>query len=138
MALSPQDRIDIEETMARYAWAMADKDWRAWRATLTADATVDYTTAGGVAGTADDALEWLQGALGAFDVTSSLIGNVLVESEDGDSATVRSLYRMIMRLPGDEPTYLEASGWYRDRMVRTPDGWRIADRFEQMLYLRGA
>jgi 3-phenylpropionate/cinnamic acid dioxygenase small subunit len=138
MPLSSDDRIGIEETMARYAWAMADKDWAAWRATLTPDATVDYTTAGGVAGTADEALEWLQGALGAFDVTASMIVNLVVEDHDADSATTRSLYRMVMRLPGDEPTYLEASGWYRDRMVRTPDGWRIADRFEQMLYLRGA
>jgi 3-phenylpropionate/cinnamic acid dioxygenase small subunit len=138
MPLSSDDRIGIEETMARYAWAMADKDWAAWRATLTPDATVDYTTAGGVSGTADEALEWLQGALGAFDVTASMIGNLVVEDHDADSATTRSLYRMVMRLPGDEPTYLEASGWYRDRMVRTPDGWRIADRFEQMLYLRGA
>lgn len=138
MALSADDHIAIEQTMARYAWAMADKDWAAWRATLTADATVDYTTAGGVAGTADEALEWLQGALGAFDVTASMFGDVLVESNDSDTATVRSLYRMVMRMPGDEPVYLEASGWYRDQFVRTGDGWLIANRFEQMLYLRPA
>jgi len=138
MTLSIEDRLEIEETMARYAWAMADKDWDAWRATLTEGATVDYTTAGGVAGTADEALEWLKGALGAFDVTASMIGNVVVEAADGDSATLRSLYRMVMRLGGDEPTYLEASGWYRDRFERTASGWRIADRFEQMLYLRPA
>lgn len=138
MTLSTEDRIAIEDTMARYAWAMADKDWTAWRATLTNDATVDYTTAGGVAGSADEALEWLQGALGGFDVTASLVGNVVVEADDGDSATVRSLYRMVMRMAGDEPVYLEASGWYRDRLVRSGDDWLIADRFEQMLYLRPA
>lgn len=138
MTLTSEDRNDIEETMARYAWAMADKDWTAWRATLTDDATVDYTTAGGIAGTADEALEWLAGTLGGFDVTASLVGNVVVEDDDTDSATVRSLYRMVMRMAGDEPTYLEASGWYRDRFVRTDAGWRIAGRFEQMLYLRPA
>jgi 3-phenylpropionate/cinnamic acid dioxygenase small subunit len=138
MALTPEDRSDIEETMARYAWAMLDKDWAAWRATLTRDATVDYTTAGGVAGTADEALEWLTGALGGFDVTASLVGNMVVEDDDTNSATVRSLYRMVMRTAGDDATYLEASGWYRDRFVRTDAGWRIAERFEQMLYLRPA
>jgi len=24
--------------------------------------------------------------------------------------------------------------WYRDRLVRTSDGWRIADRYEEMAY----
>ncbi len=138
MAITAEDRIEISDVMSRYAWAMADKDWSAWRATLTADATVDYTTAGGVAGTADEARAWLEETMATFDITSSLVGDVVLESDDGNTATLRSLYRMIMRIPGDTPTYLEASGWYRDRFERTDEGWRIANRFEQMLYLRPA
>ena len=132
------DRQAIDELLARYAWAMADRDWAAWRNTLTADAQVDYTTAGGVAGTADEAMAWLQEALGGFDVTMSAVGNTVVEFTGDDTASVRSLYRMVMRMAGDEPVYLEASGYYRDTVVRTDGGWRIADRFEQMLYLRPA
>jgi 3-phenylpropionate/cinnamic acid dioxygenase small subunit len=138
VAITAEDRIEISDVMSRYAWAMADKDWAAWRDTLTADATVDYTTAGGVAGTADEAMAWLETTMSGFDVTASLVGDIVLESDDGDTATLRSLYRMIMRIPGDTPTYLEASGWYRDRFERTPQGWRIADRYEQMLYVRPA
>ena len=43
---------------------------------------------------------------------------------------------MVMRIPGDTPTYMEANGWYQDKVVRTKDGWRIADRFEHILYVR--
>ena len=138
MSLNAEDRAEINELLSRYAWAMADKDWTAWRATLTPDATVDYTTAGGVAGTADEAMAWLEQTMGGFDVTMSAVGNAVIDptDNDDDTAGVRSLYRMVMRIPGDTPTYLEASGWYRDTVVRTADGWRIADRFEQMLYVR--
>jgi 3-phenylpropionate/cinnamic acid dioxygenase small subunit len=138
MSLNAEDRAEINELLSRYAWAMADKDWTAWRATLSPDATVDYTTAGGVAGTADEAMAWLEQTMGGFDVTMSAVGNAVIDptDNDDDTATVRSLYRMVMRIPGEPPTYLEASGWYRDTVVRTADGWRIADRFEQMLYVR--
>jgi hypothetical protein len=143
MPLTADDRAEINELLSRYAWAMADKDWTAWRATLTADATVDYTTAGGVAGTADEAMAWLEQTMGGFDVAMSAVGNAVitdtsdsVAGESAGSAGVRSLYRMVMRIPGDAPTYLEASGWYNDTVVRTDDGWRIATRFEQMLYVR--
>ena len=138
MSLNAEDRAEINELLSRYAWAMADKDWTAWRATLSPDATVDYTTAGGVAGTADEAMAWLEQTMGGFDVTMSAVGNAVIDPTDNDdgTASVRSLYRMVMRIPGDPPTYLEASGWYRDTVVRTGDGWRIADRFEQMLYVR--
>lgn len=138
MSLNAEDRAEINELLSRYAWAMADKDWTAWRATLSPDATVDYTTAGGVAGTADEAMAWLEQTMGGFDVTMSAVGNAVIDptDNDDDTASVRSLYRMVMRIPGDPPTYLEASGWYRDTVVRTGGGWRIADRFEQMLYVR--
>jgi hypothetical protein len=141
MPLTADDRAEINELLSRYAWAMADKDWAAWRATLTPEATVDYTTAGGVAGTADEAMAWLEQTMGGFDVAMSAVGNAVIDdtgadANGADTAGVRSLYRMVMRIPGDTPTYLEASGWYRDTVVRTTDGWQIADRFEQMLYVR--
>jgi hypothetical protein len=141
MPVTADDRAGINELLARYAWAMADRDWTAWRATLTADATVDYTTAGGVAGTADEAMAWLEQTMGGFDVAMSAVGNAVIDDRGAgangdDSASVRSLYRMVMRIPGDAPTYLEASGWYIDTVVRTSEGWRLADRFEQMLFVR--
>jgi hypothetical protein len=132
------DRLAIGELFARYAWAMADRDWMAWRNTMTAGATVDYTTAGGVAGTADEACAWLETTFAGFDLTLSAVGNTVIDFDGDDSAKVRSLYRMVMRMPGDEPVYLEASGTYLDRVVRTSDGWRIDERVEHLAYVRPA
>lgn len=135
------DRWEISELLSRYAWALADRDWDAWLALFTPDARVDYTTAGGVAGTPTEAAEWLRQTFTMFDVTLSHGGNVVVDFHADDRATVRSLYKMVMRIPaaeGGQPTYMEACGWYRDTVVRSGDGWRLADRFEQLAYVRPA
>ncbi len=130
------DRLAIGEVLARYVWALSDKDWNAFRACFTADAHVDYTTAGGIAGSAAEAATWLEQTLSLFDVTVSQSSNVVIDFIGNDRADVRSLYKMTMRIPGDTPTYMEACGCYRDKAVRAGSGWLLSDRFEQLLYLR--
>jgi hypothetical protein len=43
---------------------------------------------------------------------------------------------MTMRSPGDQPTYMQASGWYLDTIVRTAEGWKIHNRFEHLAYVK--
>jgi hypothetical protein len=43
---------------------------------------------------------------------------------------------MVMRVPGDAPTFIEACGYYLDKVVRGPSGWLLADRVEHLLYIR--
>lgn len=130
------DRQEIQELLHRYAWAVCDKDWTAWRAVFAPDARVDYSTAGGVVGSPDEAAPWLEQSLGGFEVTLNHTGNLVVDFDGDDTARARSLYRIVMVIPGEPRSYLEASGWYRDRLVRTSEGWRIAERIEHLAYLR--
>lgn len=130
------DRLEIAELLSRYGWAMCDKDWSAWRSCFTADAKVDYSTAGGVIGGVDDAIAWLEPTFAMFEVAISHGGNVVVDFTGDDEAHVRSIYKMVMKIGGETPTFMEACGFYRDTVVRTTDGWRLADRFEQLLYMR--
>ncbi|HEX4982019.1 MAG TPA: nuclear transport factor 2 family protein [Ilumatobacteraceae bacterium] len=130
------DRLAIGELLSRYAWSLADRDWSAWQACFTADAHADYTTAGGVAGTPADAAAWLEQTMSMFDVAVGHTGNVVIDFLDDDTAAVRSMYKMVMRIPGDAPTYMEACGYYRDKVVRDRSGWLLADRVEHLLYIR--
>ena len=130
------DRLAIGELLSRYAWALADSDWTAWKACFTSDAHADYTTAGGIAGTPEEAAAWLEPTLAIFDVSISQNGNVVVEFTGDDTADVRSMYKMVMRIPGDTPMFMEACGYYRDKVVRTTSGWLLANRFEHLLYIR--
>ena len=108
---------------------------------FTDDAQVDYSTAGGPVGSPKDAAETFKGMMAMFDVSISAGGNVAIEFIDADSAKVRSIYIMTLRIPGADgaqPNYMQASGWYDDVIVRTANGWRIKKRFEQLVYAKPA
>jgi 3-phenylpropionate/cinnamic acid dioxygenase small subunit len=130
------DRLAIGELLAAYTWALSDRDWSAWRAVFTDDAQVDYSTAGGPVCGIEEAAEWIGPTLAGFECTLSRGGNTVVTFDGDDRATVRSVYTMTMKLGGDTPTYIEASGWYDDVVVRTSAGWKIARRVEQLVYVR--
>jgi hypothetical protein len=135
------DRALITDLLAQYSWALADRNWEAWKGVFTADASVDYSTAGGPVGTPAHAADTFAAMMGGFDISLSSGGNVTINFSDADTATVRSIYTMMMRIPGADggaPTYMQASGWYNDTVQRTADGWRIHDRFEQLAYVKSA
>ena len=76
-----------------------------------------------------------------YDVYRNLFVDHLVTPDkiaiaSADEARVSSQYSMTMRLAGDPPTYIEAAGWYDDTVVRTATGWRIANRYERIAYVR--
>lgn len=133
MSRQTDDRVAIAELMASYSWALSDRDWPAWRQVFTLDAHLDYSTAGGPVGDVETAAAWLESTLAGFAMVLSHGGNVVVRFDGDDRATVRSLYRMTMKIDGEQPTYIQAAGWYDDVVVRTADGWRIAERLERLL-----
>jgi 3-phenylpropionate/cinnamic acid dioxygenase small subunit len=130
------DRLAINELLATYSWALTDRDWSAWRAVFTDDAQLDYSTAGGPVSGVDEAVEWLGPTLAGFERTLSHGGNTVITFADDECATVRSIYTMTMKLAGDTPTFIQASGWYDDVVVRTSAGWKISRRVEQLAYVR--
>jgi hypothetical protein len=55
---------------------------------------------------------------------------------DGDTATSRTILFNPMVHRDDEggEQVFFIGLWYRDRLVRTAEGWRIAERYEEMAY----
>jgi len=47
---------------------------------------------------------------------------------DGDKATARSYIRETGRPKGTTNEWVEIVGYYDDRLIRTPQGWRFAHR----------
>lgn len=134
------DRAEIGDLLLQYSEALNRADWDTWRAVFADGAHLDYTTAGGIAGTVDEAIAWLSPTFSMFDMRIGRIANVIVTlHDDGDGATVSSQYSMLMRIPAQAdgaPTYIEAAGWYDDTATRTPAGWRLTARTERMAYMR--
>ena len=115
------DRIAAEDLLTRYATAVDRRDWEQYRSIFTADAEIDYTSAGGIAGTVDEVVEFLSTSLELFEMTQHLVSNIDLEV-NGDAATVTAMFNNPMRLPGGDTWF--TGGWYHHDLVRTPDGWR--------------
>jgi 3-phenylpropionate/cinnamic acid dioxygenase small subunit len=131
------ERAEIENLYSRYAWALVDRDWPAWEACFTADAKIDNTSAGGVVGTPADVAAFLATTFEMFEIALNAVSNLLVDFEDDASATSRAMFTVTMKVADQvAPTYMEARGWYRDRLMRTDHGWRVAERVETLVDVR--
>lgn len=122
-----QDRLEIDDLLVRYATALDGQDWDLLRTCFTPDARADYEIAGSNDGI-DEIVATCRQALGGLDASQHLIGNVVVEV-DGDEARARCYLHAqhVLVSPNGTNTFVVA-GTYSDRLVRTPDGWRIAQR----------
>ena len=115
------DRLAIGDLLTRYATAVDRRDWDLYRTVFTSDAEIDYTSAGGIAGTVDEVVEFLDSALSGFEMTQHLVSNVDT-SVEGDTARVTAMFNNPMRL-SDGDTWF-TGGWYHHDLVRMADGWR--------------
>lgn len=133
------DRFEIDELLARYARALDYRTFHELDGIFTADATFD---AGGLgAPTGPKAIRtMIEGTIGHLDATQHLVGKSIIEfADDGDSAEVRT-YLISQHIresaPGPVKHYF-LGGEYYDRVVRTPDGWRIAYRRLDRMWKQG-
>jgi hypothetical protein len=132
------DRIQIDDLLTRYTVAIDTKDWNLLDTCFTPDARVDYTQSGGIQGAYPDVRQWLEKALGLFPMTQHFISNSTVEF-DGDTATVRTyvINPMGFPTPGGGLQIFTVGAYYNDELVYTEDGWRIAQRVEELAFMDG-
>jgi 3-phenylpropionate/cinnamic acid dioxygenase small subunit len=129
------DRIAIDDLLTRYATAVDTKDWDLYASCFTSDAFIDYTSAGGIKGTLPEVKAWIARSMELFSMTQHLVTNCAV-AITSDTATSRCGFFNPMGLPGDDGALVLFfdGGYYNDKLVRTPDGWRIAERVEETSY----
>jgi 3-phenylpropionate/cinnamic acid dioxygenase small subunit len=130
------DRLEIEELLVRYSHTVDTQDWDAFEQVFTPDAVIDYTEMGGPRGDVRATRAFLESAMPRFASYQHLVSNIVIEL-DGDAARARTICFNPMVLPADEgePHVFFCGLWYRDQLVRTDAGWRIADRYEERSYI---
>ena len=132
------DRLAIESLLTAYAWALDSKQFDGLDAIFTPDAELDYTTAGGIKGSYPEVKAWLVSVLPFFPAYQHLVTNKEI-TIDGDRARSRAGFYNPMGHDRADGTraYFFCGGEYRDQLVRTVDGWRITNRFEQTVWMDG-
>jgi 3-phenylpropionate/cinnamic acid dioxygenase small subunit len=130
------DRAEITDLLARYSTALDARQWDLLGEVFTPDAVCDYGSLGTPQGVAA-ITALISGTIADLDATQHLVGNVVV-SVDGDEATA-DCYLISQHIrqgtPGGDHYFL--GGRYRDRVVRTPAGWRIAHRTLHRMWTSG-
>jgi len=124
-----RDREEISELLHRYAWMVDERRWELMDEVFAPGATLDYTSTGGEKGPYRETLAWLDRALAPWPLNLHHITNVSVELA-GDAAQARSAFFAPMgrERPDGSHEVITTVGYYLDRLVRTPRGWRIAER----------
>lgn len=133
------DRLEIADVLTRYTRAIDTGDWDRLDTVFTPDAQIDYTESGGIAATYVEIKPWLIENLPIFPQRMHLIGQLDIEFQGADDATVVAYFDNPMTMPreGDKPWIVEIGGMYHHDLVRTPDGWRSRRLHEQVIWKRG-
>ena len=120
------DKDQIIDLVHEYSYRVDHRLYDEVVELFTEDCVVDYGP--GIEPVRSRALlrEMFSHSAGGFTATSHHNANVLVTFDDADRASVRtSVYAWHKRADGTTP---QVWGYYRDTVVRVPDGWRIAYR----------
>ena len=127
------DRLEIQDLFARYSFAIDERDWDALDSVFTPDARIDYTESGGAKGSLAEIKAWLPGALARFPAFQHMVATTKLTLA-GDKATSRTILfnPMVEEGEGGERQTFFMGLWYRDTLVRTPGGWRISERYEEL------
>jgi ketosteroid isomerase-like protein len=124
------DRQEIIDLTIAYCWAIDTRNWDALDDVFLPDATALLAVPAPLEGVAA-IRERISRALTPLDDSQHIVANHQVVI-DGDGATCRCyLQAQHVRRAAAESgggTNFIIAGRYEDRMVRTPNGWRIAFR----------
>ena len=130
------DRLEIQDLLVAYSYAIDSRDWDALDDVFTPDAHIDYTVFGGIAGTLPEIKKFLDDSMPMFSSFQHMIATSKVEI-DGDTAKAKTICHNPMVLDeNDDPTLMLCGLWYVDKLVRTADGWRIKERVEEKSYMK--
>lgn len=131
------DRMEVTDVLNRYATACDTRDWALFDRIFMPDIEANY---GGpnVFNNRGAVVEMIRSMLGGCGPTQHMLSNYRI-TIDGDAAdtvcSVRAFHAGIDEAKGKT---FEVWGEYRDRLVRTGEGWRIARRTMAVTWVHGS
>lgn len=136
----PIDVHQIVSTKYNYAYGIDTKNWQLYRSIFVDEITMNFSSYSGQPESVMKADDWVAGCQKLFtglDASQHQMYNPLVEI-DGDQARLRMYMQaehFLQNRSGDPSFTL--GGWYDDRLVKTPEGWKITAVTLNVLWSRG-
>lgn len=131
------DRIEIDDLLTAYTFAVDTASWDALDDVFTPDAHIDYTASGGIEGSYAEVKAWLAATLPMFSAMQHYVTQKQVRIE-GDTAHVRAYFLnpLLMDQPDGSRWQMDVGGVYVHDLVRTAAGWRSRRLAEELLWDR--
>ena len=122
-----QDRAEIADQMFRYARATdwLETEWH--REVFAEDCVFASPHSGDVVGV-DGVVQWMTAALGQFEATQHLIGNIWIEFTGPEEAKAVSYVRAWHRYRDPDRADMILWGEYHDRWRKFDGRWLIIER----------
>ena len=142
MSLSIQhisDRLEIQDILTRYCYAVDDRNWDRYRQLFTPDAVIDDTVTGGIKSGVEEHIPYMKKALSKVLLSQHAISTTLVEL-NGNEAAVRAHCSCPLVLDtGETNGHVMFQGlWYRSSLIRTREGWKIRSLLEEGYWTHNA
>lgn len=127
---------DIVNVVNLYAAALDSQRYGLFEQVFTTDAQVDF---GGGVGFPDRAtlITAFDAIHAAFSATQHATSGHVVTFDDGGARCLSYVHARFRRVIDGTDCLFDSTGWYDDRLVETPEGWRIAHRASRMVSWTG-
>jgi ketosteroid isomerase-like protein len=130
------DHLEIQQVINLYASAIDKHQWSALESVFTEDAEADFIELGVFKGR-QTISDLISSVLTQCSVTQHLLGNINIEVE-GDTASASCYLSALHVGLGDYAAEtMTVWGEYKDKLVRTSEGWRIVHRTLVSMYSEG-
>src|SRR4051794_21846934 len=135
MTAETEDKLAIQELIARYPLVVDGRDWDGLDELFTADARIDFSAFGGPVDSPAGIKKFLADSLGMFARSQHMMGLPAI-TLDGDRARSRtSCTNPMVITDGEGVTKVWLIGlWYDDEFERTAAGWRFTSRRQERCY----
>jgi len=137
------DVLAIQQVLTRYTRAVDTGRWALLDDVFLPDATIDYTSPGGISGSYPEVRAWLAEVLPAFfPRRMHLLGQVDVDFTAPDAASVVAYFHNPMVTPAADGAagagaLVEFGGLYHHLLSRTASGWRSRELVVELVWSRG-
>ena len=129
------DRVEIQDLLNAYCFAIDARDFEAVKTKFTSDAILDYSASDGPVGDVATVLAWVKEVLQPYGLHQHMISSPIV-TINGDEASSRCiLFNPMVKNLENGPQTMFFGLWYEDDLVRTEKGWLIKNRRQKPCYM---
>jgi len=129
------DRLEIEQLLVDYGYLIDSGDFDGVDRLVAPDAFFDHSANGSVVGDYAAFKTFVSAALPKFPSYFHLMANIQIWV-DGDTATSRCICfnPLVVALEDGTRQVMFNGFWYRTKLVRLADGWRIRERVQEACF----